>query len=60
MITSPLSSNVRHRAMITPVSPLFTRLIHISTSYWATYCLFEIMLEMGTVQRNWLQIQCST
>jgi len=27
MITSPLLSNVRHRAMITPVSPLLTRLI---------------------------------
>jgi len=30
MITSPLLSNVRHRAMITPVRPLLTRLIHIS------------------------------
>jgi len=26
MTTSPLLSNVRHRAMITPVSPLLTRL----------------------------------
>jgi len=32
MITSPLLSNVHHRAMITPVSLLFTRLIHISPS----------------------------
>jgi len=30
MITSPLLSNVRHRAMITPVSPPLTALIHIS------------------------------
>jgi len=29
MITSPLLSNIRHRAMITPVRPLLTRLIHI-------------------------------
>ena len=29
MITSPLLSNVSHRAMITPVRPLLTRLIHI-------------------------------
>jgi len=27
MITSPLLSNVRHRAMITPVSPLRTRAV---------------------------------
>jgi len=32
MITSPLLRNVRRRAMITPVSPLLTRLIHISPS----------------------------
>ena len=30
MITSPLLSNVRHKAMITPVSPLLTRLIILS------------------------------
>jgi len=30
MITSPFLSNIRHRAMITPVRPLLTRLIHIS------------------------------
>jgi len=34
MITSPLLSNVRHRAMITPVSTLSTRLIHIIPSCW--------------------------
>jgi len=32
MITSPLLSNVRHRAMITQVRPLVTRLIHNSRS----------------------------
>jgi len=52
MMISPLLSNVRHRAMITPVSPLFTRLIHISPS-------FEIILEMGTVRWIGLRIQCS-
>jgi len=47
MITS-LLSNVRHRAMLTPVSPLRTRLIHISPSCWTIYRSFEIILEMGT------------
>ena len=37
MITSPLLSNVRHRKTITPVSPLLTRLIHISPSCWQEY-----------------------
>jgi len=32
MITFPLLSNVRHRAMMTPVSPL-TRLIHVKLSH---------------------------
>jgi len=32
MTTSPLLSNVRHRAMIAPVSPLTTRFIHINPS----------------------------
>ena len=36
--------------MITPVSPLLTRLIHISPSYWTIYRSFEIILEMGTVR----------
>jgi len=34
MITSPLLSNVRHRAMVAPVSPPSTRLIHISPGCW--------------------------
>ena len=34
MITSPLLSNVHHRAMIMPVSLSLTRLIHISPSCW--------------------------
>jgi len=46
MITSPLLSNVRHRAMLTPVSPLRTRLIHISPSCWTIYRSFEIILKM--------------
>ena len=48
MITSPLLSNVRHKAVITPVSPLPTRLIYIILSYWTICRSFEIILEMGT------------
>jgi len=59
MITSPLLSNVRHRAMITPVSPPLTRLIHIRASCWSIYCSFEIILEMRNVHCIELQIQCS-
>jgi len=44
MITSPLSSNVGHRAMITPVNPPLTRLIHVSSSCWTIYRSFEIYL----------------
>ena len=47
MRSSPLFCNVRHRAMKTPVSPLRTRLTHISPSYWNIYCLFEVILEGG-------------
>jgi len=59
MITSPLLSNVRHRAVITPVSHPLTRLIHISPSCWTIYRSFEIILEIGTVILTELQIQCS-
>ena len=57
MIISPLLSNVRHRAMITPVSPLLTRLIHISPSYWTILRSFEIILEWELCIG--FQIQCS-
>jgi len=59
MITSPLLSNERHRAMITPVSPLLTSLIHFSPSCWTIYRSFEIILEMGTLHWIGFQIQCS-
>jgi len=59
MITSPLLSNVCHRAMITPVSLLLTRLIHVSPSYRKMYCSFEMILKMGTVHWIGLQTQCS-
>jgi len=48
MVTS-LMSNVRQRAMITPVSPLLTGLIHISSSCSTINRSFEIVLEMRTV-----------
>jgi len=40
MINSPLLSNVRHRAMIKPVSYPLTRLIHIRLSCWAIHRAF--------------------
>jgi len=59
MITSPLLSNVRHRAKMRPVCPPLTRFIHISPSCWTIHRSFEIILEMGTVHWIELQIQCS-
>ena len=59
MMTSPLLSNIRHRTMITPVSPLLTRLIHISPSCWTIYRPFEIIREMVTVHWIGLQIPCT-
>ena len=58
MITSLLLSNLRHRAMITLVSRLLARLIHISPSCWTIYLSFEIILEIGAVHRIERQIQC--
>jgi len=59
MVTSLLLSDVRHRAMITPVSYPLIKLIHIRLSCWAIYRAFEIILEVGTVHWIDLQIQCS-
>jgi len=59
VITSPMLSNVRHRAMITPVRSLLTRLIRIRPSYWKKFRSFSIVLEMGTVHWIGLQMQCS-
>jgi len=47
MRNCPLLRKARHRAMITPVRPLSTRLIHISPSYCKIFRLFEIILELG-------------
>jgi len=44
MRTHPLLRSVCHRAVIAPVSPLRTRLIHIRI-YWTIYRWFEIFLE---------------
>ena len=63
MITSPLLSNVRHRAVITPVSPLRTGLIYIKPRtiyrYWTIYRSIEIIIEIGIVHWIGLQIQRS-
>jgi len=46
MRTRALLRNARHRAMITPVTPLRTRLIHICPRYlWTIFRSFEIALE---------------
>ena len=48
METRRLLRNARHRAIITPVNPLRTRLIHISPSYKTIYRSFEIILKRET------------
>jgi len=45
MRTRPLLPNIRHSVMITPISPLHTRLIHIIPSYWTIHRSFEVILE---------------
>jgi len=45
MRTCALLRKLRHKAMITPVSPLRTRLVHVSPIYWIIFCSFEIILE---------------
>jgi len=45
MRTRRLLRNIRHRATVTPVSPLRTRLIHITTSYWTICRSFAIIRE---------------
>ena len=59
MITSPLLSNVHQKAMIPPVSPLLTKLVHISPSYLTINSSFEIILEMETVHWAGPHNQCS-
>jgi len=56
MITSPLLSNVRHRAMIMPLSPLSTEIIHISPRCWTIFYSFETILKMGTAHK--LEFKC--
>jgi len=41
----PLLRSACHKAVITPVSTLRTKLIHISSSYWTIYRSFETILE---------------
>ena len=45
MRTRTLLRTAHHRAMITPVGPLRTRLIRISPKYLKIYRSFEIILE---------------
>jgi len=47
MRTPPLLLNARHRAMITPVSPVRSVLMYISPSYWTICRSFEIIREWG-------------
>jgi len=42
MRTCPISRNVRHRAMTTPVCPLRIRLIHVSPSDWTNLLLWRV------------------
>ena len=56
--THPLLRNLRNRALITPVSPLRTRLIHTSQSYWPIYRSFEIILKCDFVHWFGSQIHC--
>ena len=51
---SPLLRNVRHRAVITPVSPLLTRLIRISPSCWTINRSFEIILNNWKHPLDWI------
>jgi len=56
LIRTPLLHYARHRAMITPVSPVRTRLIYISPNSRTIYRSFEIILEWGPSIR--LEFKC--
>jgi len=58
MTTSPLLSNVRHSAMIVPISPLSTRLTHINPSCWKIFMRLKLF-KIRTVHGIGFQIQCS-
>jgi len=45
MRTCALLCYARHKPMMTPISPLRTRLIDFSPSYWTIFCSFEIILK---------------
>ena len=61
--TRPMLHNARHRAMVTPVSPLCTRLIHISPIYKTIYHSFGIemfyanLLLQKTINLMWIKFQ---
>ena len=50
LMRTPLLRIARHRSMVTPVSPVRTRLIHISPNSRTIYRSFEI-LEWGPVAK---------
>jgi len=56
LMRTPLLRITRHRAMITPVRPVRTRLIHISPNSRTNYRSFEIILEWGPSIR--LEFKC--
>ena len=56
LMRTPLLRIARHRAMITPVSSVRTRLIHISPNSRTIYRSFEFILEWGPSIR--LEFKC--
>jgi len=59
MKISPLLSNVRHRAMRTPVSRLLTRLIHISPELLDSLSFVWNYSRNGSCPLDWTSNQCS-
>ena len=60
MVTSPLLSNVRHRAMISPVSPLRNKVVEPVLQIFGSACSSGhlIFLDPAPTSRNfWLQLR---
>jgi len=59
MRTRSMLRNARHRAMITSVSVVCTKIIHINPSFWKINRSFEIIFENENCPQIGIQIQCS-